>query len=72
MGVPEAAEYLGVAMRTVYKFLDQGLIPAYKLGRVIRMKRADVDAFLEAHRIEPGSLRHLYPPGVDEEGGEPT
>lgn len=50
-GVPEAAEYLGVGMRTLSKFLDQGLIPAYKLGRVIRMKRVNVDAFLEAHRI---------------------
>jgi hypothetical protein len=32
------------------------------------MKGADVDAFLEANRVEPGSLRHLYPPGVEEEG----
>ncbi len=49
-------------------FLDQGLInPAYKLGRVIRMKKKDVEAFLEANRIEPGSLRHRYPPGVDEQ-----
>ncbi len=74
MGVPEAAEYLGVGMRTVYKFLNQGLIPAYKLGRVIRMKREDVDAFLEANRVEPVSLRHLYPPaGVrQDEIGEST
>ncbi len=67
MGVPELAEYLGVGLRTVYKFLDQGLIPAYRLGRVIRMKREDVDAFLEGNRIEPGSLRHLYPAVEDED-----
>jgi excisionase family DNA binding protein len=42
MRVPEAAEYLGIGMRTLYKFLDEGRIPAYKLGQVIRMKRADV------------------------------
>ena len=71
MGVPELAEHLGVGERTVYAFLDRGLIPADKLGRVIRLKRADVDAFLEANRVEPGSLRHLYPPAAeDEDSGE--
>ncbi len=46
MGVPEAAEYLGVVVRTVYRLIDTGEIRAYKVGRVIRMKRDDVDAFL--------------------------
>ena len=30
-------------------------------GRVIRLKATDVDAFIEASRIEPGTLEHLYP-----------
>ena len=36
-------------------------IAAYKFGRVIRLKQADVDAFVEGSRIEPGTLEHLYP-----------
>ena len=48
-----------------YGFIDKGQIPAYKLGRVIRLKREDVDAFLESQRITPGSLSHLYPPYDD-------
>lgn len=67
LSVPEAAGYLGVGMRTVYKFLDQGLIPAYRLGRVIRIKREDAEAFLEEHRIQPGTLSHLYQAPVEEE-----
>ena len=47
--------------RTLYRFIDQGELPAYRLGRVIRLKLTDVDAFIEASRIEPGSLEHLYP-----------
>ncbi len=62
MGVPEAAEYLGVVVRTVYRLIDTGDIPAFKVGRVIRMRREDVDAFLESRRIEPGELGHLYQP----------
>lgn len=60
MGVLDAAEYLGVVIRTVYRLIDTGDIPAYKVGRVIRMKRADVDAFLESRRNQPGELGHLY------------
>jgi hypothetical protein len=33
------------------------------------MMRADVDAFLEGHRIEPGALGHLYPTSADEDDG---
>lgn len=56
-----AAKRLGVTTRTLYRFIDEGLVPAYKFGRVIRLKQAEVDAFIEASRIEPGTLEHLYP-----------
>lgn len=61
MSTRESAERLGITLRTLYRFIDEGQIPAYKLGRVIRLKQADVDAFIEAARIAPGSLEHLYP-----------
>ena len=35
--------------------------PAYKFGRVIRIQRGDVDAFIEASRVKPGALTHLHP-----------
>ncbi|MDQ6848948.1 MAG: helix-turn-helix domain-containing protein [Actinomycetota bacterium] len=62
MGVPAAAEYLGVVLHTVYKLIHEDKIRAYKIGRVIRLRKADVDAYLEAHVIEPGSLGHLVDP----------
>ena len=57
----DAASRLGVSLRTLYKFIDEGLVPAYKLGRVIRLKESEVDAFIESSRITPGTLDHLYP-----------
>ena len=36
-------------------------MPAYRFGRVIRLKATDVDVFIEACRIAPGTLEHLYP-----------
>jgi excisionase family DNA binding protein len=61
LSTQDAARRLGVTPRTLYRFIDLGDLPAYRLGRVIRLKADDVDAFIEASRIEPGSLEHLYP-----------
>jgi len=61
MGTREACERLGVTLRTLYRFIDEGQLPAYKMGRVIRVQAADVDDFIRRMRIEPGTLEHLYP-----------
>lgn len=61
LSTADAAKSLGITPRTLYRFIDQGELPAYRFGRVIRVKRTDVDAFIEQSRIEPGTLEHLYP-----------
>ncbi len=61
MSTKEAAEHLGVTLRSLYRFIDEGALAAFKFGRVIRLKGDDVDAFIEKCRIAPGSLEHLYP-----------
>ena len=61
MSTKEAAEHLGVTLRSLYRFIDEGQVPAYKFGRVIRLKEEDVDRYIEACRVAPGSLEHLYP-----------
>jgi len=57
----EAATRLGITPRTLYRFIDEGQLPAYRFGRVIRLKAYEVDNFIDDCRIEPGSLEHLYP-----------
>ena len=61
MSTQEAARRLGITTRTLYRFIDEGTLPAYKMGRVFRLQQADVDAFIEGSRIQPGTLEHLYP-----------
>lgn len=56
IGTVEVARRLGVTPRTVYGFIDRGELPAYRMGRVIRVKVVDLDAFIDACRIEPGTL----------------
>jgi excisionase family DNA binding protein len=62
LGTKEASARLGITLRSLYRFIDEGDLAAYKFGRVIRIKTADVDRFIEAYRIQPGQLEHLYPP----------
>lgn len=66
LSTPEAARRLGVTPRTLYRFIDEGQVPAYRFGRVIRLKANEVDDFIESCRIEPGTLEHLYPDPVAE------
>jgi excisionase family DNA binding protein len=62
LGVPALAELLGVTMRTLYRMLDSGELPAYKIGRVIRIQRVDVEAFCERTKGKRGELRHTSQP----------
>ncbi len=55
-----AAAMLGITARTLYKLVDQGSVPGYRMGRVIRFRRSDIEVAIEGFRIEPGSLQHLY------------
>ena len=61
LGTTAAAKRLGITTRTLYRFIDEGYIAAYRMGRVIRVKGEDVDAYIESCRIEPGTISHLYP-----------
>ena len=56
LNTDQAAKSLGITARTLYRFIDEGQVAAYRFGRVIRLKRTDVDEFIDACRIDPGSL----------------
>lgn len=41
----EAARQLRVPVRELYSLIDSGTLPAYKVGRDIKLRQADVDDF---------------------------
>lgn len=48
---PQAAEYLGLAVSTLNKWRCWGGGPAYlKLGRAVRYRQEDLDAFMGHHK----------------------
>lgn len=47
----QAADYLGVNPMTVRRFIQQGKIPAYKIGRNVRIRSSDLESFISAKKI---------------------
>jgi len=60
MGTTAAARELGITPRTLYRLIDHGEIPAYALGRVYRLRKGDLDDYLAAVQVKPGTLGHLH------------
>ena len=48
--VPEVAETLKVSHMTVYRWIKDGKLAAYKLGGEFRITKRDLERFLEARR----------------------
>jgi len=50
LSIPEVCQELGMGKSWVYRRLKSGDIPSIKLGRSIKVKRADLEAYLETMR----------------------
>ncbi len=59
LGARESSIRLEVPLRTLYRLIDEGQLPAYKMGRAIRLKKSDVEAF---DPPPPDSAEHHLPP----------
>jgi excisionase family DNA binding protein len=60
MTLPEVANYLGLAERTIYQWAQQGKLPAFKLGSSWRFRKSDVDRWLETQRTGPELVPASY------------
>jgi len=73
----EVLEYLQVNLRTVYRLIKAGKIPAVRVGRQWRFRKEDIDAWLNSQRFpnaaeggagQTGESRHRVLVVDDEEG----
>ncbi len=47
--VTEACQRLSLARRALYRLIDAGELPAYRVGHWIRLRLSDVEAYERAH-----------------------
>jgi len=52
MSTEELAKVLGLGRTRTYELLSNGTIPCVRIGRLRKVRRTDVDKFIESH-LEP-------------------
>ena len=72
--VAEVAELLKLNQQTVRNWIDQGSLPALRVGRRVRIRRSDLERVLEAGATSPdrSSAGGGSPSADDFWGGEPV
>ena len=63
----ELLEYLQVNLRTVYRLIKAGKLPAVRVGRQWRFRKSDLDAWLESER--PRTARSAQAQSSSSPGG---
>ncbi len=53
LSIPEVCQALGMGKSWTYRRLKSGEIPSIKLGRAIKVKRHDLEEYLESQRYQP-------------------
>ena len=52
MNIRQASQYLGVSADTLYKYVGEQKIPAFKLGNRWRFKKSKLDQWMEEKSAE--------------------
>jgi excisionase family DNA binding protein len=60
----EVLEYLQVNLRTVYRLIKAGKIPAVRVGRQWRFRKRDIDAWLDSQRPRSGARAAAQAPAA--------
>jgi excisionase family DNA binding protein len=55
LSIPEVCQELGMGKSWVYRRIQSGEIPSVKLGRNIKVKREDLEGYLEDQRYQPST-----------------
>ncbi len=56
--VQGAADFLGLALRTVYLKVERGELRSERLGQQCRIRRDELERYVENARVQPGDLAH--------------
>ena len=48
----QIAKILSIKTITVRRWIDKGLLPAYKIGKELRIRKIDLDKFISDRRVK--------------------
>lgn len=53
---PQAAEYLSMSLRMIDRLISQRQIAVVHIGRAVRIRRSELDSYIQAHTAPAGRL----------------
>ena len=51
----QAAAYAAVSLPTARRWVDENKLSVIRINRILRIRRCDLDGFLESYRTQPAS-----------------
>jgi excisionase family DNA binding protein len=71
MNIRQASQYLGVSPDTLYKYVGEQKIPAFKLGNRWRFKKSRLDQWMEEKSSEMEPQAKRKPKAAGKAAGQP-
>ena len=56
ISIREASQYLGMKASSLYSMVEGKEIPHYRFGRLIKFRKAELDAWVQERRVDPVDL----------------
>ena len=50
--IKELSAYIKIKDKTLYYLVERGAIPHYRIGKLVRFKQAEIDAWMETKRAK--------------------
>jgi excisionase family DNA binding protein len=57
MSLRQASNYLGVSADTMYRYVSEGMVPAFKLGNRWKLRKSVLDRWMERKMSQGRSRR---------------
>ena len=70
MNIRQASQYLGVSPDTLYKYVNEQKIPAFKLGNRWRFKKSKLDQWMEEQSADTESRNGKRPKAARAAGSQ--
>ncbi len=71
MNIRQASQYLGVSPDTLYKYVGEQRIPAFKLGNRWRFKKSRLDQWMEEKSTQMEAKSRKKPKVAAKAAGQP-
>jgi excisionase family DNA binding protein len=71
MNIRQASQYLGVSPDTLYKYVNEQSIPAFKLGNRWRFKKSTLDQWMEEKSSSMEAKKTKKPKAAGQAAGQP-